>query len=66
VEVGPKVWLADVFGRIAEIVQSRLHQLLPWEWKAKAVRNRPGCLKTVVIIIAGNGYPRARNTAVLN
>jgi transposase len=35
-EVDPKVWLADVFRRIAEIAQSRLHELLPWEWKAKA------------------------------
>jgi hypothetical protein len=34
--VDPKVWLADVFRRIAEITQSRLHELLPWEWKAKA------------------------------
>ena len=35
-QVDPKVWLADVFRRIAEITQSRLHELLPWEWKAKA------------------------------
>jgi transposase len=35
-DVDPKVWLADVFRRIAEITQSRLHELLPWEWKAKA------------------------------
>jgi transposase len=35
-EVDPKAWLADVFRRIAEIPQSRLHELLPWEWKAKA------------------------------
>uniref|UniRef100_UPI000463383C transposase domain-containing protein n=1 Tax=Bradyrhizobium sp. ARR65 TaxID=1040989 RepID=UPI000463383C len=34
-DVDPKVWLADVFRRIAEIAQSRLHELLPWEWKAK-------------------------------
>jgi transposase len=31
--VDPKAWLADVFRRIAEIPQSRLHELLPWEWK---------------------------------
>lgn len=35
-DVDPKAWLADVFRRIAEIPQSRLHELLPWEWKAKA------------------------------
>jgi len=34
--VDPKTWLADVFRRIAEIPQSRLHELLPWEWEAKA------------------------------
>jgi hypothetical protein len=31
--VDPKAWLADVFRRIAEIPQSRLHELLPWEWE---------------------------------
>jgi transposase len=35
-DIDPKAWLADVFKRIAEIPQSRLHELLPWEWKAKA------------------------------
>jgi len=35
-DVDPKAWLADVFRRIAEIPQSHLHELLPWEWKAKA------------------------------
>jgi transposase len=35
-DVDPKAWLANVFRRIAEIPQSRLHELLPWEWKAKA------------------------------
>jgi IS66 C-terminal element len=35
-EIDPKSWLADVFTRIAEIPQSRLRELLPWEWKAKA------------------------------
>lgn len=29
-------WLADVLARIAGIPQSRLHELLPWEWAAKA------------------------------
>ena len=35
-DVDPKAWLADVFRRIAGITQSRLHELLPWEWKTKA------------------------------
>ena len=34
--VDPKAWLADIFRRLAEIPQSRLHELLPWEWQAKA------------------------------
>ena len=34
-DIDPKAWLADVFRRIAEIPQSRLRELLPWEWKAK-------------------------------
>ena len=33
-DVDPKAWLADVFRRIAEIPQTKLHELLPWEWKA--------------------------------
>jgi transposase len=32
-DVDPKVWLADVFARIADLPVSRLHELLPWEWK---------------------------------
>ena len=32
-EVNPQAWLADVFARIAAIPQTRLHELLPWEWK---------------------------------
>ena len=32
-DVDPKAWLADVFARIAEIPQTRLHELLPWNWK---------------------------------
>ena len=32
--VDPQAWLADVLGRIAEQPQTRLHELLPWHWKA--------------------------------
>ena len=32
-DIDPQAWLADVFARIAAIPQSRLHELLPWEWK---------------------------------
>lgn len=31
--VDPLAWLADVLARIAALPQSRLHELLPWEWK---------------------------------
>jgi transposase len=33
-DVDPQAWLADVLARIAEIPQQRLHELLPWNWKA--------------------------------
>jgi transposase len=33
-DLDPLAWLADVLARIAEIPQSRLPDLLPWEWKA--------------------------------
>ena len=32
-DVDPKAWLADVLARIADLPTSRLHELLPWEWK---------------------------------
>src|SRR6476646_5393555 len=35
-DIDPKAWLADVFARIAEIPQTRLRELLPWEWKQRA------------------------------
>ena len=33
-DVDPQAWLADVLDRIADLPQSRLHELLPWSWKA--------------------------------
>lgn len=32
-DVDPQAWLADVLARIADTPQSRLHELLPWNWK---------------------------------
>jgi hypothetical protein len=32
-DADPLAWLADVLARIADIPQSRLPKLLPWEWK---------------------------------
>ncbi|MBP2292993.1 hypothetical protein J2851_002775 [Azospirillum rugosum] len=31
--VDPQAWLADVLARIADLPQSRLPELLPWNWK---------------------------------
>jgi transposase-like protein len=33
-DVDPRAWLADVLARIANHPASRLHELLPWNWKA--------------------------------
>jgi transposase len=33
-DVDPLAWITDVLARIADIPQSRLHELLPWHWKA--------------------------------
>ena len=30
--VDPQAWLADVLGRIADTPQTRLDELLPWNW----------------------------------
>jgi transposase len=32
-DVDPQAWLADVLARIAEIPQTRLLELLPWNWQ---------------------------------
>jgi len=32
-DIDPQAWLADVLARIAGVPQSRLHELLQWEWK---------------------------------
>ena len=29
-----RAWLADVLNRIADLPQTRLHELLPWSWTA--------------------------------
>ena len=31
-DVDPQAWLADTLSRIAETPQSRLSELLPWNW----------------------------------
>jgi transposase len=37
-DIDPLAWLADVLARIAGLPQSRLHELLPWEWKRASLR----------------------------
>ena len=32
-DIDPQAWLADVLARINDLPQTRLHELLPWEWK---------------------------------
>ena len=34
-DVDPQAWLADVLDRIADLPQTRLHELLPWNWKGE-------------------------------
>lgn len=33
-DIDPLAWLADVLARIADLPQSRLPELLPWQWKS--------------------------------
>ena len=40
-DVDPKAWLADVLARIADLPASRLHELLPWEWKRLREAEKP-------------------------
>jgi transposase len=35
--VDPQAWLTDVLARIATYPIHRLDELLPWNWKARAV-----------------------------
>lgn len=32
-DVDPQAWLADVLARIADLPQTRLSELLPWNWR---------------------------------
>ena len=39
-DIDPQAWMADVLARLPNITVSRVHELLPWHWKAevKAVK----------------------------
>ena len=45
-DVDPQAWLADVLAHIAETTQSRLDELLPWNWQDSHRRNQPKSLET--------------------
>jgi transposase len=32
-DINPQAWIADVLARIADHPASRLHELMPWNWK---------------------------------
>jgi transposase len=32
-DVDPRAWLADVLARIADMPQTKLAELLPWNWR---------------------------------
>jgi hypothetical protein len=32
-DVDPQAWLADVLARIADLSETRLSELLPWNWR---------------------------------
>jgi hypothetical protein len=33
-DIDPQAWLADVLARLPDMPVSRVHELLPWNWKA--------------------------------
>lgn len=39
-DIDPQAWLADVLGRIADIPQSQLADLLPWNWRSHQVQRQ--------------------------
>ena len=37
-DVDPQAWLADALARIAATQQSRLTEILPWNWRAETAQ----------------------------
>lgn len=37
-DIDPQAWLVDVLGRIVDIPQSQLADLLPWNWRSHHVQ----------------------------
>jgi transposase len=34
-DIDPQAWMANVLTRLPNITVSRVHELLPWHWKAE-------------------------------
>jgi hypothetical protein len=41
-DIDPQAWLADILARIADIPQTRLSELLPWNWCSKRMKVAAG------------------------
>jgi transposase len=39
-DIDPQAWLADVLARINDIPQSKLDELLPWNWKRQRAEDK--------------------------
>ena len=37
-DIDPEAWLADVLRRISDHPISKLHELLPWNWKKSSAK----------------------------
>ena len=40
-DIDTQAWLADVLGHIAALPHARVHELLPWDWKAARDQTPP-------------------------
>jgi len=41
-DIALQTWLADVLARINDMPQTRLHELLSWQWKATREQTKAG------------------------
>ena len=40
-DIDPQAWLANVLARMADTPQTKLADLLPWNWAAEPLRQKP-------------------------